>query len=153
MAWFCADAHTLRVSQSSAILDLHDCQKDFCSTGFLQKAGEPERYNTKIAAPAQAVEDAMLRIDLHAKFELAFSGRVGDVLSREQIKQIIQIAFPEMPVPTDHAESSSDHANQCCKCADDAYRIFDTVLDGKGKPNRARYRVRAFQRLSARDLR
>lgn len=88
-------------------------------------------------------------IDLHSKFEWALRDHVGELYSRRQIQDILRVAFPDLPigsvVPTDHAEPSTEHVNQCKKCAHDAYRIFDTVVDGEGKPHRARYRIRAFE--------
>ena len=91
--------------------------------------------------------------DLHSRFEHAFKGRVGQEFSREEIKRTLQSIFDDFPdgsvVPTDHAEPTSHHVNQCRKCADPRYRIFDTVLDGQGIPGMARYRVRDFKSFPA----
>jgi hypothetical protein len=87
--------------------------------------------------------------DLHARFEQAFRERVGQVFSRQEIKKILQDIFKDLPdgsvVPTDHAEPAPHHVNQCRKCADPRYRIFDTEKDGQGASGIARYRVRGFE--------
>jgi hypothetical protein len=86
--------------------------------------------------------------DLHGQFGLVFSSREGQVFSRREIRDRLQAIFPDFPngsvVPTDHAEPSPNHVNQCSKCADPRFQIFDTVVDGDGRPGVARYRVRNF---------
>jgi hypothetical protein len=93
----------------------------------------------------------MKRDNLHLDFEMAFRDQIGKTLSKKEMKNILQRIFPGFPdgsiVPTDHAEPSSNHVNQCRKCADPEYQIFDTVIDGHGKPGIARYRVRNFKPL------
>ena len=90
---------------------------------------------------------------LHSDFQLAFHDRMGQVLSRAEIREILEVAFDNFPVgsvvPTDHAEPSSEHVNQCRHCANPDYQIFDTVIDGKGRDGEARYRVRAFMSCPA----
>lgn len=87
--------------------------------------------------------------NLHADFEYAFRNRTGEVLSRATIGAILRDTFGTFPagsvVPTDHAEPSADHVNQCRKCANPDYQIFETVIEGNGKFGVARYRVRAFK--------
>jgi hypothetical protein len=91
----------------------------------------------------------MKRDNLHLDFEMAFRDRIGMTLSKTEMKEILQGTFPGFPdgsvVPTDHAEPSPKHVNQCKKCANPAYQILETVIDGEGKPGRARYRVRDFK--------
>jgi hypothetical protein len=91
----------------------------------------------------------MKKVDLHSRFEIALRASVGKILSRQQLVEILQNAFPELPegsvVPTDHSERNPKHVNQCKKCADPTFRIFDVVVDGEGVPGRARYRVRNFK--------
>lgn len=86
---------------------------------------------------------------LHGDFEYAFRNRAGEVLSRDTIGAILRDTFGTFPagsvVPTDHAEPSADHVNQCRKCADSDYQIFETVIEGNGKSGMARYRVRTFK--------
>ena len=88
-------------------------------------------------------------MNLHSKFERALRNHIGEVYSRRQIQEILQGAFLDLPngsvVPTDHAEPNAAHVNQCKICAEEAHRIFETALDGEGKPHRARYRVLAFE--------
>ena len=85
---------------------------------------------------------------LHFQFEQAFHSRVGQVLSKREIGDMLQAMFPNFPdgsvVPTDHAEPSVDHVNQCRNCANSEFRIFDTVVQGYGRPGIGRYRVRDF---------
>lgn len=86
---------------------------------------------------------------LHFKFEEAFESHVGRVFSRREMKRILQEMFPGFPdgsvVPTDHAEPSSDHVNQCRKCANPDFRIFDTLADNRAGLGAARYRVRDYK--------
>jgi hypothetical protein len=86
---------------------------------------------------------------LHSDFEQAFSNRVGQVFSRAEIRQILDETFGKFPVgsvvPTDHAEPTPDHVNQCSRCSDPKHRIFETVIDGQGRQGIARYRVRDFR--------
>jgi hypothetical protein len=85
---------------------------------------------------------------LHFQFEQAFHSRVGQVLSKREIGDLLQAMFPNFPdgsvVPTDHAEPSLDHVNQCRKCASSEFRIFDTAVQGYRRPGIGRYRVRDF---------
>lgn len=94
----------------------------------------------------------MKRKNLHLDFEQAFSSRIGETFSRREMMGILQGMFEGFPdgsvVPTDHAEPTSNHVNQCRKCADPDYRIFDTldtVIDREGAPGKVRYRVRDFK--------
>ena len=86
---------------------------------------------------------------LHSDFEHAFRSRVGQILSRAEIQAILEDTFGDFPagsvVPTDHAEPTADHVNQCTKCSQTEYRIFETVIDGQGRHGIARYRVRDFK--------
>jgi hypothetical protein len=86
------------------------------------------------------------RNGLHLKFDQAFRSRAGQVLSKREIGDALQAMFPGFPdgsvIPTDHAEPSPNHVNQCRTCANPEYQIFDTVVDGHGRPGMARYRVR-----------
>jgi len=88
---------------------------------------------------------------LHVRFEQALKPHVGRELSKREMKEILQRTFPQFPdgsvVPTDHAEPSPNHVNQCRICANPAFQILDTVVDGLGKPGVARYRVRDFKPL------
>lgn len=90
--------------------------------------------------------------NLHYRFEQAFHSRIGDVLSRQEIRETLQSMFPDFRVgsvvPTDHAEPSTAHVNQCSKCANPNFRIFDTVVEGHGQRGIARYRVRDFMASS-----
>jgi hypothetical protein len=87
--------------------------------------------------------------NLHSDFEHAFRGRIGEVYSRAEIREILVNTFENFPVgsviPTDHAEPSLDHVNQCAKCSELEFQIFETVIDGEGKQGAARYRVRDFK--------
>jgi hypothetical protein len=89
------------------------------------------------------------RDDLHLDFEKALASHKGKVLSRRELANILQRMFPGFPdgscVPTDHAEPSAKHVNQCRKCATPDHQILDTVVDGRGVPFKARYRVRDFR--------
>jgi hypothetical protein len=91
----------------------------------------------------------MKRANLHLDFEQAFREHVGKVFSRAQIGEILRSMFSDFPdgsvVPTDHAELSPAHVNQCRKCSDPKYQIFDTIVEGQGIRERARYRVRNFE--------
>lgn len=86
---------------------------------------------------------------LHTDFEYAFHDRIGQELSRAEIRAILQDTFENFPtgsvVPTDHAERSETQVNQCHKCDFPDYQIFETVTDGNGRQGAARYRVRAFK--------
>lgn len=74
---------------------------------------------------------------------------MGQELSRAEIRAILQETFENFPdgsvVPTDHAERSPRHVNQCGKCSFPDYQIFDTLHEGDGRQGVARYRVRAFK--------
>jgi hypothetical protein len=98
---------------------------------------------------ARATNGSMRTGSLHSDFEHAFSNRVGQVFSRAEIRQILEETFGKFPVgsvvPTDHAEPSPDHVNQCAKCSYPEHRIFETIIDGQGKHGIARYRVRDFR--------
>ena len=91
----------------------------------------------------------MKRDNLHQDFERTFREYIGKEFSRAQIKSILQNMIPDFPdgsvVPTDHAEPTSAHVNQCRKCSDPKYRIFDTIKNGEGIAGKARYRVRDFE--------
>jgi len=91
----------------------------------------------------------MKRDNLHLDFEMAFRDQIGNTLSKREMKEILQRIFPGFPdgsvVPTDHAAPTSNHVNQCRKCANPDYQIFDTVIDGHGKSGIVRYRVRDFK--------
>lgn len=86
---------------------------------------------------------------LHSDFENAFRNRAGQELTRAEIRAILQETFENFPngsvVPTDHAERSARHVNQCCKCDFADYQIFETLREGDGRQGVARYRVRAFK--------
>ena len=83
--------------------------------------------------------------NLHSCFEQTFRSRVGQSFTRQQLLALLQSEHPGLPdgsvVPTDHAEPSPKHVNQCRKCLDPDYQIFDTVQTD-AKPS---YRVRDFQ--------
>jgi hypothetical protein len=91
----------------------------------------------------------MKRKNLHHHFEMAFGDQIGKSSSRLEMIEILQRKFPGFSdgsiVPTDHVEPSSNHVNQCRKCANPDYQIFDIVNDGQGKPGLASYRVRDFK--------
>ena len=82
---------------------------------------------------------------LHRCFEKTFRPRVGQEFSRLEMVKLLQAEHDGFPdgsvVPTDHAEPSPERVNQCRKCADPRYQIFDTVTT-RSKP---RYRVRKFE--------
>jgi len=87
----------------------------------------------------------------HHRFEVALKDQIGKTFSRPELIRILQKDFRSLPegsvVPTDHAEPSSNHVNQCTKCANPDYQILDTVTEGQRKHGKALYRVRNFKRL------
>lgn len=115
--------------------------------------GPPNHVAHSQVSYGGSVVDSTLRSQnrtnsLHSDFELAFRDRVGQVLSRAEIRDVLEVTFGNFPVgsvvPTDHAEPSPEHVKQCRQCAHPDYQIFDTVIDGQGRHGEARYRVRAF---------
>ena len=90
----------------------------------------------------------------HQKLEKALAPYRGSdrEFSRAEIGDIVQEMFPEFKagsvLPTDHAEPSDKHVNQCSVCRAEAYQILTTVVDGDGKPHVGKYKVREFN-LSA----
>ena len=109
------------------------------TTGSQPQAGEPE-------------------LTLHQKFEEALDPHKGSSkhFSKKELGKIIQDLFPEVPngsvLPTDHAEPSIRHVNQCPVCREEAYQLLTTAVDGEGKPQTAEYKVRNFQQ-SPREIR
>jgi len=87
---------------------------------------------------------------IHRHLEKAFREHFGKVFSSEDIKKIVLAMFPKFNqgsiIPADHAEHDNPkHTGQCTKCAERKYQIFDTLVEGEGKPDDGRYRVRMFE--------
>ena len=70
------------------------------------------------------------------------------LFSRAGIKEIVQKMYVDFKdgavLPTDHAEPSAHHKNQCRVCADPRFQLLETAIDGFGRPHAARYKVRSF---------
>ena len=91
------------------------------------------------------------RLTNHQKLEEALAPYKGSdrQFSRAELGDIVRQKFHEYKagsvLPTDHAEPSDKHVNQCSVCRDERYQILTTVVDGDGKPHFGRYKVREFK--------
>ena len=87
----------------------------------------------------------------HQRLEAALAPYKGSdrEFSRAEIGNIVQQCSPKFKagsvLPTDHAEPSDKHVNQCSVCRDERHQILTTVVDGDAKPHVGKYKVREFK--------
>lgn len=127
------------------VLVLSDAQKRGSKGGKKTAERGPDYFKNIAAMRKTRAGGRPKKDDLHFHFEQAFQGHTGKVFSRREMIEIAKGIVPGSVLPTDHAEPDPKHTNQCNKCVDPTYRIFDTVVDGQGLPGKARYRVRDFK--------